>query len=104
MEEFSLAHVNHFTLRKQHLTSDSCIDDVVQISRNISGIWDVENSTIKLYLFNKPGERILKPVMAKAIKMGRFIHGGEVRTQSVDTMTPLTQRNAGGFMSPLRIS
>jgi hypothetical protein len=38
MADFSLAKVNHYVLRKQHLTHDSKINDVVQIVKDIGGL------------------------------------------------------------------
>lgn len=38
MTEIELARVNHFVLRKQHLTLESQVDDVVQVAGDISGL------------------------------------------------------------------
>jgi len=34
----NLNHVNHFVLRKHHLTDEAKIDDVVKITRDITGL------------------------------------------------------------------
>ena len=38
MTSINLSQVNHFVLHKQHLTDDSRIDDIVQITGDISGL------------------------------------------------------------------
>jgi hypothetical protein len=38
MERISLARVNHFVLKKQHLAADSKLNDAVQIAKNIGGL------------------------------------------------------------------
>ncbi|MFX0097508.1 MAG: winged helix DNA-binding domain-containing protein [Candidatus Hodarchaeota archaeon] len=51
MSEYDLDEVNHFVLRKQHLTEDSRIDDVVKIVGDIGGLHATSTSVPYLSLF-----------------------------------------------------
>lgn len=65
------------------------------------GIWDNDEDLIKLYLFEKIDEEIFSQVIEEAKKIGFFISESETDIKLQDEMIPLTQRTAGGFMSPL---
>jgi len=53
MVEISLDRVNHFVLRKQHLTRDSKINDIVQIVTNIGGLHATSATSPFLSLFSR---------------------------------------------------
>ena len=51
MSKTDLDRVNRFVLRKQHLTNESRIDDVVQIAGDISGLHATAPTTPYLSLY-----------------------------------------------------
>ena len=51
MKAFTLDEINHLVLRKQHLTDDSKIDDIVQIVKDLSGLHATSSTTPYLSLF-----------------------------------------------------
>ena len=57
---------------------------------------------MKLFLFEEVESRILQEIHSKARKIGQFIAEKKVRIKECDTMVPLTERTAGGMMSPLK--
>jgi len=71
------------------------------------GIWDVcekVSPLIKLFLFERVPKRMLKDIHVIAKRTGKFIMEKEVQIKECDSMTSLTHRTAGGFMSPLKDS
>ncbi len=76
----------------------------ILVAGRVAGVWDLDEGprpTVKLFLFQPPDERVLDLVRSRARAMGEFICGRAVALEMCDRMTPLTRRNAGGFMSPL---
>ena len=53
MSDLNLAVVNHFVLRKQHLTDDSKTDDIVQIVKDVGGLHATGSKTPYLSLFSR---------------------------------------------------
>ena len=51
METIGLDRINHFVLKKQHLSEDSKIDDIVQITRDIAGLHGTSGTGPYLSLF-----------------------------------------------------
>jgi hypothetical protein len=51
VRNITLDKVNHFVLRKQHLTDDSRIDDAIRIARDIGGLHATDSVTPYLSLF-----------------------------------------------------
>ncbi len=51
MKAFTLDEINHLVLRKQHLTDNSKIDDIVQIVKDLSGLHATSSTTPYLSLF-----------------------------------------------------
>ena len=71
----------------------------------IIGIWDITEAperVIKLYFFNKVQKGSLTKIKKTAQKLGRFITDKDVKVIECENMTPLPDRTAGGFMTPLR--
>jgi len=69
------------------------------------GVWDLIDDiepVVKIFFFEKVKKNILSEVNFKAYKIGKFITDKEVQVKECDSMIPLTDRTAGGFMSPLR--
>jgi hypothetical protein len=81
------------------------VTSTILIDGRIAGVWDFddqEKPTVKLHFFSPPPADIRIGVKHKAARLGIFIAEDEVRIKECDSMTPLTERTAGGFMSPLR--
>ncbi len=74
----------------------------VLLDGRVIGVWDFEEPFIKIFLFDYVGEDVLKDVYAKARSLGTFISGRDVKVKECTSMIPLTQRTAGGFLSPLK--
>jgi len=74
----------------------------------IIGVWDFAEAgrepLAKLFLFESVGSDVLDEINLHAHKTGEFIAGKRVQVKKCSSMIPLTQRTAGGFMSPLRES
>ena len=51
VRNITLDKVNYLVLRKQHLTDDSRIDDIIRITRDISGLHATDSVTPYLSLF-----------------------------------------------------
>ena len=68
----------------------------------VIGIWDFEEPFIRIFFFDSVKADVLKEVEAKARSVGVFISGKKVKVKECSSMIPLTQRTAGGFMSPLK--
>ncbi len=68
----------------------------------IIGVWDFKEPLIKIFLFSHVEADVMRKVEEKARSLGTFISGKEVKVKECDSMIPLTQRTAGGFMSPLK--
>ncbi|UCC18384.1 MAG: AlkZ family DNA glycosylase [Promethearchaeota archaeon] len=69
------------------------------------GVWDAEENqepTIKFHLFHSIKKDLLDELYSKAQKVGHFYFDNMVNIQECKSMIPLTQRKAGGFMTPLK--
>jgi len=76
----------------------------ILIDGRVVGVWDfseVPKPTVKLFLFHKLERKLLRAVESRARAMGKFMGDKAVTIEMCDQMVPLTQRTAGGFMSPL---
>lgn len=74
----------------------------ILLDGKVIGVWDFEEPFIKIFLFDRAEADVLKEVQVKARSMGAFISGKEVKIKECSSMTPLTQRTAGGAISPLK--
>jgi hypothetical protein len=77
----------------------------ILVDGRVVGVWDFSEDpepTVKVFLFHKLEKRLLRLVESRARAMGKFMGDRAVTIEMCDRMVPLTQRNAGGFMSPLR--
>jgi len=75
----------------------------ILVDGRIMGVWDFSDGTkFKVFLFEETKDEIRQQIHLKAQEMGQFIAGSKVEIQYVSSMTSLTQRTAGGFMSPLK--
>lgn len=76
----------------------------ILLDGRVVGVWDLEEEelTVKIHLFKKVENNLLTEIYSKAEEIGKFINGEEVKIIKCNSMTPLTRRTAGGFMSPLK--
>ncbi len=79
----------------------------ILVDGTVSGVWDLEMrpgqpASCVFFLFVDPGEEVEKEVRSGLSRMGFFITGSEVEVDRRDSMTPLADRTAGGYKSPLR--
>jgi hypothetical protein len=76
----------------------------ILVDGRAAGVWDFSDGpkpTVKLFLFHDLDKKVLRVAESRARAMGQFIADRAVAVEMCDRMVPLTQRNAGGFMSPL---
>lgn len=74
----------------------------ILLNGRVIGIWDFEDPLIKIFLFDNVQNTIFKEICRKAMELGSFISGKEVRLKECSSMIPLPKRRAGGFMTPLK--
>jgi hypothetical protein len=74
----------------------------ILLDGRVIGVWDFAEPLVKIFLFRDCESRVLRELYSKAQNIGRFISGKEVQLKKCDSMVPLTQRTAGGVMTPLR--
>ncbi|UCC19723.1 MAG: AlkZ family DNA glycosylase [Promethearchaeota archaeon] len=87
--------------RSGNVTASILLDGV------IIGVWDTEEKpepTIKFHLFHSIENDLIDKIYSKAQKVGQFFFDERVSIKECKSMIPLTQRNAGGFMTPLKES
>jgi hypothetical protein len=76
----------------------------ILVEGRVAGVWDFSDKpwpTVKIFMFHDLEKKVLRVVESRARAIGRFIADKAVVIEMCDRMVPLTQRNAGGFMSPL---
>jgi len=79
----------------------------ILLDGRIVGVWDIledKKPLVKLLLFDKIEQSVMKQVIYEARRIGKFIADKEVQVRECESMIPLTRRTAGGFMTPLRDS
>jgi hypothetical protein len=77
----------------------------ILVNGRVAGAWDFDEKeapSVKLHFFSQPPPDILAGVRHEAAQLAKFISEEEVTLEECGVMTPLTDRSAGGFMSPLR--
>jgi hypothetical protein len=77
----------------------------ILVDGQIAGVWDwvdQKHPEIKFHLFERTGTDTKKIIKSKASHLGHFLFGTKPLIKEYDSMTPLSQRTMGGFMSPLR--
>lgn len=71
------------------------------------GVWDAEEKSeplVKFHLFHSIESELLDELYSKARDIGQFLFDNNVNIRKCEKMSPLTERTAGGFMSPLKNS
>jgi hypothetical protein len=73
----------------------------------VIGVWDTEikpEPVIKLHLFNPIEKNLQKELYSKAQKVGEFYLESKIQIKQCAAMAPLSERTAGGFLTPLKNS
>lgn len=79
------------------------ITPTILVDGRVKGVWDYsDGKEIRFYLLEDLDSATLRAIVRKAEGMGRFTNDRDVSVKQVREMTPLPQRTAGGFMSPLK--
>jgi len=79
----------------------------ILVDGRVVGVWDFHEDpkpTVEVFLFHKLQKSLLRVLESRARAMGKFMGDHAAAIEMCDQMVPLTQRTAGGFMSPLRPS
>lgn len=77
----------------------------ILVNGSVVGVWDYAEDpepTVKLFLFEKVKGGLLDSIHSEASRTGRFISDREVKIEECARMVPLTERTAGGVMTPLK--
>ncbi len=77
----------------------------ILVNGQVKGVWDYKSGkgkSLRIHWFEKPEGRIQEIAGNKAKEMGAFIFGSPMEIHFCRSMTPLSQRTLGGFMSPLK--
>ena len=78
---------------------------VILIGGRVAGVWDLvaePSPELRLFFFGSPRAAMRTRVRAAASDTAGFLTGESARVTEVDLMTPLTERTAGSFLSPLK--
>ncbi|MFX0154911.1 MAG: winged helix DNA-binding domain-containing protein, partial [Candidatus Hodarchaeota archaeon] len=92
-------NLNKLFDRSGNITSTIILDGIP------IGVWDTEENPepiVKFHLFHSIADQLLDGIYSKAEKIGQFIFDRNVNVKKCKKMTPLTERTAGGFMTPLK--
>jgi hypothetical protein len=85
--------------RSGNITSTIFLDGIA------IGVWDTEEKpkpVIKFHLFKSIEKDIRNELYNKAREIGQFYFDKETQIKECKSIIPLTERTAGGFMSPLK--
>jgi hypothetical protein len=77
----------------------------ILLDGKIIGVWDsVEGKkpVIRIFFFEKPESNVLREVLHRAERIGKFIFDKEVEVIQSKSMISLNKRTAGGYLSPLK--
>ncbi len=69
------------------------------------GVWDTEENpepVVKFHLFQSIENDLLNDLYSQMEEIGHFFFDEKVDIKECESMTPLTKRTAGGFMTPLK--
>ena len=95
--------------RYRHPKHDKMIFDrsgnatsTVLVDGRIAGIWDLEETTAKVFYVTDVGKDVRRKIRAKVADAGKFIAEKPVPVEVCRSMVPLPKRTAGSVMSPLK--
>jgi len=79
----------------------------ILLDGKVVGVWDFqedEKPVVKLHFFEKVERSAVSAIRIEARKIGEFIAEKPIQIKECDVMVPLTRKNAGGFLAPLKDS
>jgi hypothetical protein len=79
----------------------------ILLDGKVVGVWDFqedEKPVVKLHFFEKVERSAVNAIRIEARKIGEFIAEKPIQIKECDVMVPLTRKNAGGFLAPLKDS
>ncbi len=74
----------------------------ILVDGRVVGVWDSDEIRVKIFIFDDVDGDALKEVRSQAAAMGAFLSELPVQVRTCESMTPLTRKTAGAFMSPLK--
>ncbi len=77
----------------------------ILLNGRVVGVWECEEHPepgVKIFMLHEVDADTVEDIRLEARKMGKFISGAEPRVRECESMTPLTARRLGSFMSPLK--
>ena len=96
-------------LNPQHTTlvfdRSGNVTSTILVNGSVVGVWEFDEKeapSVKLHFLSQPPHDILAGVRHEAAQLAKFISEEEATLEECRLMTPLPERSAGGFMSPLR--
>ena len=81
------------------------ITSTIILEGRVIGVWDTEEKPepiVKFHLFKSIREDLYNELYSRAERIGQFFFDTTVQIKECDSMIPITERAAGGFMSPLK--
>jgi len=81
------------------------VTSVILVAGCVAGVWDfvaTPSPELRLLFFDSLDDLTRRRVRALAAEVGEFLTDGPADVVELDRMTPLTDRTAGRFLSPLR--
>lgn len=81
------------------------VTSVILVAGRVAVVWDFvakPSPELRLLFFDSPDDLTRRRVRALAADVGEFLTDGPADVAEHDRMTPLTDRTAGRFLSPLR--
>lgn len=83
------------------------ITSTIFLNGKAIGVWDTEEEPeplIKFYLFHSLENDLIDELYSETKKVGQFFFDTNINIRKCEKMIPLTERRAGGFMTPLKNS
>jgi DNA glycosylase AlkZ-like len=77
----------------------------ILVDGRIIGVWDYaeeEPPELKVFFFERMSKASMCMIRREAQRLGAFLGGAEARLKECGYMTPLADRTAGAFMTPLK--
>ncbi len=77
----------------------------ILVNGRVVGVWDMQEKpepVMKIMLLSSVERGFLRKIRESAVAMGRFVTDDDVKVRECRSMVPLTERTAGGFMTPLK--
>ncbi len=74
----------------------------IMVDGRIAGVWDIDDKAIGVYLFEAATDNVLREIRRGAKEMCIFLQGKPLPFVECRAMVPLSQRQPGAVMAPLK--